>query len=263
VTDTAVAFNDADAYERFMGRWSRAVGTQFIEWFAPPTNARWLDLGCGTGVFTELILKICAPAAVTAIDPAPEQVAHARKQPAARHADFQVGDAQSLPFEDASFDVIASALVINFIPDRRKAVQEMRRVARPGGMIGAYVWDYLEERTAGSSLRLGLRDIGVEPPSMPGAVDASIPALTALFRQAGLEALSCHSIDVTLTFPDFDDFWTSQMPSFTPQTRLIRALPKTQQNDLKEAVKRRLSIGPGGSVSHTARANAIKARVPA
>src|SRR5690348_9585832 len=113
------AFDDADAYERYMGRWSRAIGEKFVAWLAPPRNASWLDIGCGTGAFSTLVAQHCAPKTLSGIDPSAAQIAFARGQ--LPKADLRVADSMALPFEDGAFDVIASALVLHFIPDRGKA----------------------------------------------------------------------------------------------------------------------------------------------
>lgn len=144
MAESTQRFDDGAAYERFMGRWSRAVGGDFLRWVGAPQHADWIDVGCGTGIFTQLILDTCAPRTVIGIDPEPAQIEHARRQSFASRADFRVGDAQQLPFDAASFDIVASALVINFVPDRTKALEEMRRVGRPGGIIAG---------TCGISLR--------------------------------------------------------------------------------------------------------------
>src|SRR5581483_12256866 len=107
-----LSFDDSAAYERFIGTWGRAAGSMFLRWFDPAPDADWLDVGCGTGLFTELIHKTCAPRSLVGIDPAREQIAFARQKTVASHASFRTADAQALPFEDASFDVVASALVI-------------------------------------------------------------------------------------------------------------------------------------------------------
>jgi len=213
ITDTAHSFDDSAAYERFVGRWGAAAGAIFLDWLAPPSGACWLDIGCGTGLFTQLILGACSPAAVFAIDTAAAQIEHARRKSVTRDANFQVGDAQALPFSDSSFDVVASALVINFIPDRWRAVREMRRVARTGGVVAGYIWDFGEELSPSGPFRLGLREVFAELPALPGTEDASRDALRSLFARAGLEDVVTRTIDVTVSFPSFDDFWLAQTPS--------------------------------------------------
>src|SRR5262245_45958499 len=121
VKEPAHSFDDSAAYERFIGRWGRAAGAIFLDWLAPAAGARWLDVGCGTGLFTELILDTCSPAAVVAVDQARAQIDYARGKPVARHVDFCVGDAQQLAYPDSEFDIVVSALAINFIPDRPRA----------------------------------------------------------------------------------------------------------------------------------------------
>src|SRR6516165_1383784 len=110
-------FTDGAAYERLMGRWSRVVGEVFLDWLNAAKNLTWLDVGCGNGAFTEELIARCAPAAVTAIDPSNDQLAYARTRPGVSIADFRVADAQNLPLSDSSFDVVAMALVISFLPD--------------------------------------------------------------------------------------------------------------------------------------------------
>jgi ubiquinone/menaquinone biosynthesis C-methylase UbiE len=97
-------FTDGEAYERLMGRWSRLVGRAFLEWLDAPKGLRWLDVGCGNGAFTEELIGRCSPATVTGIDPSHDQLAYARKRPGAKTAEFQVGDAQRLPFGNDNFD---------------------------------------------------------------------------------------------------------------------------------------------------------------
>jgi ubiquinone/menaquinone biosynthesis C-methylase UbiE len=133
-------FTDGNAYERRMGRWSRIVGEAFLDWLAVPKGLRWLDVGCGNGVFTEVLIARCAPAAVSGIDPSEGQLSYARTRPGAKLAEFRVGDAQALPYPDRCFDAAAMALVISFTPDPIKAVTEMMRVVRRGGWVAAYMW---------------------------------------------------------------------------------------------------------------------------
>jgi SAM-dependent methyltransferase len=261
MADIKVTFDDGAAYERFMGRWSRAVGTIFLEWLAPPKGARWLDVGCGTGAFTQLVLDHCAPAAINGVDPSPAQIEHARKQPAATRADFRVGDAMALPFPDGGFDVVASTLVINFIPDRAKALSEMRRVARPGGLVAGYVWDRTpaSELSPTAPMQRALGTIGADVPRIPGA---DIGSMTALFAAAGFVDIESKSIEVTQTYRDFEDYWQSQTPAFSPAGKIVAALPEGDRARLRDGLRAALPAGADGTVSYSARASAIKARVP-
>ena len=255
-------FGDGAAYERFMGRWSSAVGAVFLEWVAPPAGAHWLDIGCGTGVFTELALDTCSPATIAAVDPSAAQVELARNKPVGQRADFRVADAQQLPFPDAAFDVVASALVINFIPDRPRAIAEMRRVGRPGGVVAGYVWDFLAGRSPGSPITSGLHRIGARPPSVEGREDSRLEALIALFTGAGLKDIATRTIEVSMSFSDFNDCWVSLTPGYSPTGKAVAALSETDREKLIESVRGSLPAGPDGSITYSARANAIKARVP-
>jgi ubiquinone/menaquinone biosynthesis C-methylase UbiE len=134
-------FTDGAAYERLMGRWSRLAGAVFLDWLQVPKGGRWLDVGCGNGAFTEVVIGKAAPALVQGIDPSEAQIAYARDRTLAKSASFQVGSAEKVPFADRSFDAVVMALVITFVSDPVKAVSEMARVARPGGTVATYMWD--------------------------------------------------------------------------------------------------------------------------
>lgn len=262
ITDTAVSFDDSAAYERFVGSWGRAAGAMFLDWLAPPSGACWLDIGCGTGLFTELILDTRSPAAVFAIDAAAAQIEHAGRKPVARRANFQVGDARALPFPDATFDVVASALVINFIVDRPRALSEMRRVTRTHGVVAGYVWDFGEEFSPSGPFRVGMREVVADLPALPGTEDSSLGALRSLFARTGLEEIATRTIEVTVSFPNFDDFWLAQTPSYSPMTKMIAAMTTSERAKLTEAVRAHVPIRGDGRIEYRARANAIKARVP-
>jgi ubiquinone/menaquinone biosynthesis C-methylase UbiE len=262
MTDTSLNFDDSAAYERFVGSWGRAAGAIFLDWLAPPSGAHWLEIGCGTGLFTELILGTRSPATVFAIDRAAGQIEHARRKPPAQHANFQLGDAQTLPFPDSSFDVVVSALVINFIANRPRALSEMRRVARIGGVVAGYVWDFGEELSPSGPFRLGMRGVVADLPALPGTEDSSLRALRSLFTQAGLEEIATRTIEVTVSFADFTDFWLAQTPSYSPMTKMIAAMTISERARLTEAVRAHVPIRRDGRIEYRARANAIKARVP-
>jgi ubiquinone/menaquinone biosynthesis C-methylase UbiE len=255
-------FDDGAAYERAMGRWSRAVAPVFLRWLAPPANARWLDVGCGPGVLAHTLLELCSPASVSGIDPAAGQVAQASRGPAAGRASFQLGDACALPFPDASFDVVASALALNFVPDRPRALAEMRRVVRSGGAVATYLWDFTEDLSPSGPLRRAMRRFGVEVPPIPGTADSRLEAIRTLFQEAGLERIETRIIDVCLAYENFEDFWEAQTPGYAPTTRIVASLSEGDRARLKRAVRDQLPAAPEGVVEYFARANAIKARVP-
>jgi SAM-dependent methyltransferase len=262
VGEVAHRFDDSAAYEQFMGRWSRAAGAIFLDWVAAPAGAHWLDVGCGTGTLTQLICETCAPAAVISIDPAAAQIEYACRRSMARPAHFGVADAQALPFPDSTFDVIASALVINFIPDRLRGLSEMRRVARPSGVVAGYVWDFAAERSPSWPLRAAIRRAGARVPDVPGAGESGLGALHCLFERAGLERIAATSIDVTVAFPDFDDFWQAQTPGYSPTTQVIAAMTARDRARLMQAVLAAFPPSRSGAIEYSARAHAIMARVP-
>jgi ubiquinone/menaquinone biosynthesis C-methylase UbiE len=244
-----------------MGRWTRAIGTIFLDWLAPPTDARWLDIGCGTGVFTDLIVSTCSPATVVAIDPSEPQIEVARKKAIAQRVDFRVADSQKLPFSDNTFDIVVSALAINFISDPPQALTEMCRVCRPHGVIAGYVWDLAAQREPVSLIRDGLHQVGAKNPPVPGTEHSGLDALTSLFARAKLTEIGSRTIDVTMSFADFNDFWVSQTPM--NMGKRIAALSETDREKLIDWVRARLPAGPDGRITYSARANAIKALAPA
>lgn len=135
MSDQQIRFQDGAAYERGMGVWSRLAGETFLAWLAPQTGLRWIDVGCGSGAFTELLARTCAPSELHGVDPSDGQLSFARGRPGAHGATFQLGDAMALPFTDDRFDAAVMALVIFFVPDPAKGVAEMARVVRPGGLV--------------------------------------------------------------------------------------------------------------------------------
>ena len=256
-------FDDAVGYEQFMGRWSQPLGQAFLRWLSAPANMHWLDVGCGTGIFTHVILDTCCPTTVVGVDCAEAQIEHARRSVGGQHIEFRVADAQLLPFSDASFDVVASALAINFVPDRSRALAEMRRVARPGGHVAGCVWDFAAELSPSWPIRLGMSRIGIDAPPVTGAEDSSLDALISLFRQASFEDVETTSIEVTASFASFDELWRAQTPGYAPLTKAIAQTTSTARAKLKEAVRAGLPTLADGRIAYRARANAVRGRAPA
>lgn len=261
MTAPAHSFDDGEAYERFMGSWSRSVAKPFLQWLAVPAEAAWLDVGCGTGVFTATVLDRAAPSSLVAIDPSSAQVAFARKRIEDERVAFEVGDAQALPFMDASFDIVCSALVLNFVSDRAVALSEMRRVARPSALIAAYVWDFESELSPSGPLRAAMRKIGLAAPAMPGSAASTMTALRRLFISAGLQDVRTRRLKATGTFRDFTDYWEAQTPSYSPTTKVINQLSSDHRAALIRVVQEMLP-SKDGKLTFSACANAVKARVP-
>lgn len=263
MTEELSFFTDGAAYERQMGRWSQAVGAVFLDWLAPPQGRRWLDVGCGNGAFCELLQARCPPAELYGIDPSDAQLAYARKRVAAKSAHFQTGDAQALPFDDASFDVATMALVISFIPDPGKAVAEMARVVRPGGRVATYMWDAPGGGFPYHPVMKAARELGFagQTFSIPGANVYSQSAMRSLWEQAGLTGIETRRIDITVTFADLGDFLESGMALATPAKKMIDSLSPTDRKRLEAHLDASLPRNDTGRVAFGAFANAVKGRV--
>jgi SAM-dependent methyltransferase len=255
-----VRFDDGAAYERMGGTWSRLAGQTFIDWIAPRSGLRWIDVGCGSGAFTELLVERCAPAEVQGIDPSEEQLAFARRRPAARLAEFRQGDAGALPFSEDRFDAAVMALVIFFVPDPAKGVAEMARVVSPGGMVAAYAWDMLGGGFPLVPFRAEMLALGVELPMPPRSDVSKMEALRDLWTGSGLDAVETRIIAVQRTFADFDDLWTTTLGSSFGQTVATMAPGDVEQ--LKLRMRERLPADAAGRITYGAHANAIKGHVP-
>src|SRR3546814_3669022 len=136
------AWQAGDAYEQYMGRWSRRIAPRFVDWLSPEPGLDWLDVGCGTGALSEAVLGRSDPGSLVAVDQSEGFLATARANVRDGRAEFRAGDAQALPLDDHSCDVVVSALMLNFVPDREKALAEMQRVARPQATVVFYDWEY-------------------------------------------------------------------------------------------------------------------------
>jgi ubiquinone/menaquinone biosynthesis C-methylase UbiE len=261
MAEQRIRFDDGAAYERSMGRWSQLAGEIFLDWLAPPSGLRWIDVGCGNGAFTELLVERCAPGTVHGIDPSEGQLAFARTRPAARVAQFRQGDAMAQPFPDDAFDAAVMALVIFFVPDPAKGVAEMVRVVCPGGTVAAYAWDLLGGGLPSEAMRIEMRALGVTPLQPPSASASRIDAMRDLWKGAGLDAVETREITVQRTFTDFDDFWTTNLmaASIGPT---IAAMTAGDVELLKARLRARLPADSAGRITCSARANAVKGRVP-
>ena len=254
-------FDDGAAYERMMGVWSRLAGAAFLDWLAAPPNLRCIDIGCGNGAFTELLIERCAPAAVEGIDPSKAQLEFARARPGARMARFEQGDAQGLPFAADSFDAAFMALVIFFLPDPAKGVAEMARVVRPGGIVAAYAWDLMGRGTPLHPIDPEMRALGLEAQRSPNPEATRIEALRGLWTGAGLEAVETCEIPVERSFADFEAFWSITVAGSLLKQALATAPPGDAER-VKARVRAKLAADTAGRITYEARAHAVKGQVP-
>ena len=256
-----IRFEDGAAYERMMGVWSRLTGEIFLDWLAPRSGLRWIDVGCGNGAFTELLAERYAPAEIQGIDPSEAQLAFARGRPSASVAAFQKGDATALPFPDKRFDAAVMALVIFFVPDPAKGVAEMVRVVGPGGIVSAYVWDVPGGGLPAAPIQVEMRAMGITPPLPPSFEVSRQESLRDLWKSAGLDAVEAREITVERTFDSFEDFWTINQLGASIAA-VVATMPPGDVELLKSRVRTRLPADAAGRITYTAHANAVKGCVP-
>lgn len=250
-----------ETYEPYVGRWSRVVGREFLSWLAVPYDRTWLDVGCGTGALAQVIMESAVPRSVVGVDPSEGYIAYARDHIADDRVRFEVSDAQSLPFDAASFDSVVSGLVLNFVPEPQQAVDEMKRVARPGGTVAAYVWDYAGKM----ELMRYFWDaaVALNPEAQDLDEGRRFPLcqpkpLQQLFTQAGLQDVKLRAIDVPTSFRDFDDYWSPFLGGQAPAPGYAMSLTDEHRTELREKIRRCLPIEPNGSIRLVARAWAVR-----
>ena len=258
-------WTSGDAYELWMGRWSRLLAGQFLDWLDVPAGATWLDLCCGTGILSQAIAERCRPAHVVGMDRAAALIDFARLYRARPEIEYQVADAIALPAADRSFDACVCGLGLNFIADSAKALGEMHRVTRPGGMIAGYVWEY-------SSQTRFLREfwdaaIAVDPEAAQHDQGRRFPICTseglrAAFTEAGLEGVAGRPLDIVTRFENFDDYWSPFLLGQGSGPTYLAARDERTRCAIRERLRAALPVNPNGSIVLDARALAIRSLRP-
>ena len=248
-------------YEPYVGRWSRLVAQAFIRWLALPEESHWLDVGCGTGALSQTILDMANPKKVKGIDRSEGYVEFARGRINHPHAEFEVGNAQSLPAESEIYDAAVSGLVLNFVPQPGQMITEMARAVRKDGIVALYVWDYAGKMqmlrhfwNAASALdpvAHGLDEGRRFPMCNPNS-------LTDLFQNAGLSKIDAHPIDISTDFKDFDDYWSPFLGGQGPAPGYAMSLSEEQRAQLRERIYNSLPFALDGSIPLVARAWAVR-----
>ncbi len=250
-----------DAYEQYVGRWSRRVAPEFLRWIAPPQSAVWADIGCGTGALTETILAICKPLSVAGIDRSEGFVSVAKRNISSPYAQFESGDATALPWQSNRFDVSVSGLVLNFVPNHQAMTNEMVRVTKPGGMVAAYVWDY----SGGMEMMRYFWDAALAINPQDSKLDEAerFPIcqpepLETLFRSAGLSSVSVRAIEIPTVFTDFEDYWMPFLGKQGAAPTYLATLDDETRDGIRAILKSKLPTNKGGAIELSARVWAVQ-----
>jgi SAM-dependent methyltransferase len=258
---TEEAWASGDAYELYIGRWSRLVAQGFLRWLEPDRSASWMDVGCGTGALTKAILNEAAPATVRGEDPSRAHVAHVQEHLNDARVEIALGDAQTIATPDATFDYVVSGLVLNFVPDPVDALAEMKRVTRVGGMVAGYVWDY----ASGMEMIRYFWDAASELDARARELDEEVRStlftprgLSALWKGAGLRDVEVVPLVVPTVFQDFDDYWQPFLGGQGPAPRYNMSLSEEARSRLRELLRERLPTQSDSSIRLRARAWAAR-----
>lgn len=248
----AHVWGNTATYEAYMGRWSRPVAGAALAWLGLPPGLSWLDVGCGTGALTEVILEAADPREILGVDPSADFIATAAAQIADPRVRFAVGDARALPAPNDAYDAVVAGLVLHFVPDPSPAVREMARAARRGGAVAAYVWDFAGERQftryfwrAATALDPAA---ATQDPSLQMPLCRPEP-LAALFAGADLQGVVVQAVVVPAVFRDFDDYWQPHLlGGSSPAQRYTASLGEGQRTALRERLHAMMPTADDGSI---------------
>ena len=259
---------DAKSYDLLMGRWSRRLAPKFVDFVGAIAGERVLDLGCGTGSLTSVLAERGDIRRIQGIDLSAAYIAEAKARHGNERVLFEVGDACSLAVADHAFDHSLSMLVLQFVPRSNLAINEMRRVTRPGGTVAAATWDqrggavwsrmFWDTAAALDPRAADLRAKScVRPMSRPGD-------LAQAWTTAGLTAVEHHSISIRMEYASFDDYWLPLEGKDGPYTQYIHSLDPCFKAVLRDKVRLAYVDGDGdGPRSYASIAWVVKGKVPA
>jgi len=258
-------FSEAQSYERFMGRWSRQLAPLLVRFAGGRDGDTALDAGTGTGALTAAVAKAAPASRIIGIDPSASYVALARSRQGSTLVSFEVGDAQQMRFTTGTFDRTLSLLVVNFVHDVRKAVDEMKRVTKPKGAVAAAVWDYGE----GMEMLRAFWDEAVAITPADAAKDErNMPLcrqgdLGTLWRERGLQDVVEEDLTIETPFASFDDFWMPFLEKQGPAGVYAAKLTPEDREALRLRLRQRLlGNGPDRAIVMHARAWAVRGTVP-
>jgi SAM-dependent methyltransferase len=232
----------ADAYDRFMGRYSMLLSPQMADLADVRGGQRVLDVGCGPGALTAELVRRLGPHAVTAVDPSAPFVEAAR----ARYPGVEVLQASSehLPFADQAFDAALAQLVVHFMTDPVAGLTEMARVTRPDGVVAACVWDHAGGQGPLSLFWQAARELDPDVDDESRLAGAREGHLAELFKAAGLRSIERSALSVSLEHPSFEAWWEPFTHGVGPAGAHVASLDTQQRTELRERCRARLPIGP-------------------
>ncbi len=255
------AWAGADAYEAFMGRWSRPLARKFMVWLQPAPAAHWLDVGCGTGALTAAICGLGDPASVLSCDPSEPFVEHARSEVSDPRASFVVAGAENLPHREGGFDAVVSGLVLNFLPEPDRFAESVPERLRPGGSFAAYVWDYREGM---EFLKAFWEEATALDPRATAHTErlsfsrCQPAALAAWLEAAGFAQVQTGPLLIATDFADFGDYWLPFLGGTGTGPSFVTTLDPPGRELLRERLRRRLEPGADGRIRLHARAWAVR-----
>jgi SAM-dependent methyltransferase len=248
-----------------MGRWSRLLAQEFLQWLNLPGGLKWIDVCCGSGVITEAVVERSTPASVVGIDASSDQISFARQHRARANVTFETGDAMALPFPDATFDVVVCGLGLHYIPNPVRALEEFCRITRSGGTAAVYVWDYAQ----GTRFLREFWDAAIAIDSEAATFDqarrfpmCTQEGLRSLFEQAKLEDSTLRALEVVTRFTSFDDYWEPLLTGQGSAPNYLATRDQRTQEAIRERLKAALPANAQGAIELPARAWAIRAPRP-
>lgn len=250
-----------DAYEFYVGRWSRVVAAEYLAWLGVPRDRSWLDLGCGTGALSQSVLAQCEPGRLIGVDRSEGFLREADRTTRDERANFAVADGAAVPVASMAIDVAVSGLMLNFTPKPAQVIAEMRRVVKPGGRVSAYVWDYagrLEFMRVFWDAAAALKPEAADLDEGRRFPLCQADALGGLFRDCGLTGVEVRAVDISTTFRDFDDYWSPFLGGQGPAPTYAASLAERDRAELRERIRRVLVPGGDGPIQLTARAWAVR-----
>jgi SAM-dependent methyltransferase len=235
----------ADAYDRFMGRYSARLAPQFADFAGVHPGQRVLDVGCGPGALTRVLVERLGTDEVTAVDPSEQFVVAARE----RHpgVDVQRAPAEELPFADGEFDAALAQLVVHFMADPARGLAEMHRVTREGGVVAACVWDHAGGQTPLAPFWAGVHELDPDEVGESGMAGGREGHLTQLFEEAGLRNVEETALPVQVEHSTFEEWWEPFTLGVGPAGSYVTTLDPARQAELRELVRRR--VGPKVSIA--------------